>query len=420
MRFYLLSLVFYFLSPMNSLTHDNLNTALLCLIAILLSLWPQAVPVTIIFWGLNILISLVRKAHKPPVITTKRKLYLILFSLLYLWHVAGMLWSYNTAFGVFDLEVKLSLVIFPFFFFLSMPIDRHRLELVLTAFLSGLMIICLASLVNAGINYTETTDKWVFFYNKLSLHTHPTIQSIYLLMGIAILFYLMVNETKLRLLRNNGFLANCVIIFILFIVLLSSKTGTIIMLLFIPLLLGYFIIRYRKWKLGLIILFGGVASLFLLFMFTPLKHHRIASLYRQMQLDKEEMYKKNIRFAIWEAAVKVIRDSPMLGVGTGDIKDELIKGYESIGFERGTRTRLNAHNQYLQTFGTLGIVGIALLVLGLLIPFIHSMRGGDELYIAFLILVGLSFLTESFLETQAGVVFYALFNSLFGFKDPTD
>ena len=45
-----------------------------------------------------------------------------------------------------------------------------------------------------------------------------------------------------------------------------------------------------------------------------------------------------------------------------------------------------------------------------------SLKTKDYLYSLFLILIAINFLTESMLETQSGVVFFAVFNTLFFFQ----
>jgi O-antigen ligase len=117
------------------------------------------------------------------------------------------------------------------------------------------------------------------------------------------------------------------------------------------------------------------------------------------------------RMEVWKASLEVIRDHPVLGTGTGDVKDELIGKYSRDGMEGAFSQKLNAHNQYLQTFAALGIGGFLVLAAMILLPFLDAIRKRDLLYLMFLLVFGLNIAVESMLETQAGVVFYAFFNS---------
>lgn len=75
----------------------------------------------------------------------------------------------------------------------------------------------------------------------------------------------------------------------------------------------------------------------------------------------------------------------------------------------------NFHNQYVQNFAELGILGFVLLLMMLIINVKNSFITKDFVHFAFAILMISLFLTESFLWRQRGVVFftmmYCLFNS---------
>jgi len=63
------------------------------------------------------------------------------------------------------------------------------------------------------------------------------------------------------------------------------------------------------------------------------------------------------RLLIWKATLEIIRQHPITGTGTGDIKDALVERYKSSNNFIAYEKKFNAHNQYLQTFAALGIVG---------------------------------------------------------------
>ena len=75
----------------------------------------------------------------------------------------------------------------------------------------------------------------------------------------------------------------------------------------------------------------------------------------------------------------------------------------------------NFHNQYVQNFAELGIIGFLLLLAMLIINVNKAYKSKDFVHFAFSILMISLFLTESFLWRQRGVVFftimYCLFNS---------
>jgi O-antigen ligase len=118
------------------------------------------------------------------------------------------------------------------------------------------------------------------------------------------------------------------------------------------------------------------------------------------------------RVEIWKVSLELIRKNLFFGVGTGDVKDILLESYRRNGLEPVFLQKLNAHNQYFQTFIALGFFGFTLLALMLLIPAILALKHHEYLYFAFISIIAINLLFESMLENQAGVVFYAFFNVL--------
>ena len=131
--------------------------------------------------------------------------------------------------------------------------------------------------------------------------------------------------------------------------------------------------------------------------------------------NETEVESTAVRLLVWKAAVQVISDNLIIGTGTGDSKDELMAEYKTRGMTGALAHELNAHNEFLQVFVSLGIIGFVLLLGNLYFPLFFAFKEGNIIYLLFLLIISLNFLTESMFETQAGVMFYAFFNSLLCF-----
>lgn len=96
------------------------------------------------------------------------------------------------------------------------------------------------------------------------------------------------------------------------------------------------------------------------------------------------------------------------------------KGYEHnvflgtgqmVGYQN-----MNFHNQYIQTFAELGIIGILILLALVILNLKKAIKNKYFVHIAFAILMLSLFLTESFIWRQRGVVLftvlYCLFNTI--------
>jgi O-antigen ligase len=109
-------------------------------------------------------------------------------------------------------------------------------------------------------------------------------------------------------------------------------------------------------------------------------------------------------FGLNASLVKIEEKGKKYDVFLGDEKTE---GYQMKNF----------HNQYIQNFAELGVIGFVLLILILGLNLKNALKSKDFIHIAFAILMISLFLTESFLWRQRGVVFFALFYCLFNHKD---
>lgn len=116
------------------------------------------------------------------------------------------------------------------------------------------------------------------------------------------------------------------------------------------------------------------------------------------------------RLTLWQNGLDVFNRYPM-GCGTGNVADavelDLFKHHPELA-DSGLRT----HNQFITFLFTFGIVGFAIITL----VFVWAVKKHHLLksavFVAYLCIVLVSFLGEDTLETEAGVVFFALMFSL--------
>ncbi|MGQ0828694.1 MAG: O-antigen ligase family protein, partial [Bacteroidota bacterium] len=121
------------------------------------------------------------------------------------------------------------------------------------------------------------------------------------------------------------------------------------------------------------------------------------------------------RFEYWKAALNIIKENTLIGVGTGDVQKAFDVYYEKTNSSLFKEWRLRAHNQYLSIAVAFGIIGLIWFLFSLIYPVIKQKMVFDYLYITFFIIALVSFFTEDTLETQAGVTFYAFLNTFFLF-----
>ena len=118
------------------------------------------------------------------------------------------------------------------------------------------------------------------------------------------------------------------------------------------------------------------------------------------------------RIEYTRASFYLIKQHPVFGVGTGDIPEAYSRAYDALNSPLEGQFRHRAHNQYLSITVGFGLVGLLIFVVTLLYPYCSAKRHRSYLYTIFLVILLLSMLPEDTIETQAGVTWFALFNSL--------
>lgn len=120
-----------------------------------------------------------------------------------------------------------------------------------------------------------------------------------------------------------------------------------------------------------------------------------------------------MRLEFWKTAFYIIKNNPLMGVGTGDAQLEFNQAYEQTNSSLNSEWRLRSHNQYLAIGVSFGLLGLLYFLFYLIYPAFILNRKLHFLYWPFFIIAIVSFFTEDTLETQTGVTFFIFFQTLF-------
>ncbi len=116
-----------------------------------------------------------------------------------------------------------------------------------------------------------------------------------------------------------------------------------------------------------------------------------------------------LRLGVWECALEAVKESPLFGNGTGDANDILLEKYREKKFLLAEYMKLNAHNQYLQSYLMHGVPGVIVILSLLFVPFYQALKEKNGLLIMFMAILFLGFFTEVLLGVQKGLVFFSIF-----------
>ena len=343
---------------------------------------------------------------KTSKVAIRNSIFILAISFLLI-HVIGLIYSANMKSAWFDLEVKLTLLIFPLIFFLSDSLKDNKSKYIIWTFVLGTFLASLTCIGNALYNFYALGLN-TFSYMTLSIFHHPTYFALFICFSTAIILNRWLNpESSIKKWMKFVFVF-LILFFAVFIYMLSSKAG--IFSYFITILVMTIPSLFKK-------IFRLTSVLFILFACFQLwfcltqnnRFQTVESSVVHAEQNTQTSESNAVRVLIWETTIDIIKENYAIGVGTGDIKDELLKKYQERNMTGAIENKLNVHNQFLETILGQGLPGITLLFLLFFLSLINSFKNKNWLFFTFILLVGFNFLFESMLNTQAGVVFFGFF-----------
>lgn len=256
-----------------------------------------------------------------------------------------------------------------------------------------------------------------FVYTYLSVFQYTNIFAMMSVFVVAVLIWILMygNEVKRKWLIYSS-IGLC----LLMVFLLSSRTN--VYALFAVLYFSVFVFYFRFKKLiHSILLFIGVTCLFWVFQTC---NYRVLNLSQKVtsyiteediQMGNgyvikhpEKVEDVNIRFQMWETGLKIVRNNWMTGCGIGDYKSLLRSRYQSDGLTEAYEKCYDQHNQYIETIGTLGILGFAILISIMAFALYLSWKSRNYLLFCCLMILALNMLLESMFNRYSGSLFFVV------------
>ncbi|MCL4281260.1 MAG: O-antigen ligase family protein [Flavobacteriales bacterium] len=345
----------------------------------------------------------------------KDKALLLLPMAFYLLHVVGMAWTSDIDFGLFDLEVKLSLLLLPLVAAgMALPDGKDLLRPAMAAFSVGLVVAMLLSMHASISCYLEHGWMECFTQSYLSAFLHPSYLAWYACWA---LFYWgrELLDARAPIGRWRVLTAAFLLLLLVYIVMLASKSGLIGLAVVAGLLTVHaYCVMPRKvlpWLtagLAVAVLVPGVLLSRVIKARVGEAVHAAGMVFQGDHSFKQVESSSDERLAAWNCSVDCLKDSPW-GAGTGDIKHALMDCYRTKGATAAVEHNLNSHSQVLQSGVALGWPGFLLVCALMFVPLVMGIVRKDPFLAIFALLFIINGAIESVLEVQAGVVFFILF-----------
>lgn len=263
---------------------------------------------------------------------------------------------------------------------------------------------------------------WFFFsYIGLAggINLHPSYFSLYLAFCIIFLMHELITGEYQHLIVQRNVSMVVILLFSIVIVLLSSRI-IILSLFTLYFFISIFWLYKRRSLAQSIYIIVLLISISVLLYINPVSRYRNLQEYTRSGLTIREntIYKTSaeIRASLWWLGWKTYTHNNLFfGAGTGDVKAVMKQTSEKYEVTN-TLESYDPHNQFLFTLIANGIIGLVSLILWFCLPFMIAFFRQDYFYAAFTFLFAALCLTESALELQKGIVFFAIVHPLLAFQ----
>lgn len=329
-----------------------------------------------------------------------------LFASLYFVVALGILWTKPEymEFAMNKLETQFSLLVTPLLF----SYIRFSKKDLLTA--SKIIFYTLSVLVFGYVTYLifKFPDFSIsLLLEQLSIKWHRTYFSMFLLFFGFVLF----NENL-----QKGKLKKSFVVLGLTI-LMTQMLESRIALVCIPVILLIVMTNYsgKRKKTMFVVLLALTAGVSAIFVNNSKRAEVIIKRYTSIlnDTDSENLLLLEDRLIVWKITLGIIKENSLFGVGTGDSDCTLQNECQN---QTPNLTYTNPHNQYLDILLKYGCFGFILFLGMFLWPlFLSIIKWKSTLYLIFLVIHLIFFMTETVLNRQMGVLFYSFVNSLLFF-----
>ena len=373
----------------------------------------------------SILFVFANKTETKQVICKENRVLLYLLTVYFLLHITGLVYSEDFSNGLKKIGIKIYFVLLPWAVFLTIDfVKKYIKEIieihVLSSFFSSVLLLVYALIrslhmidghlvFNAAVNPKYTFWRSIvnygnyFFYGQFSQMNHPAYYSVVILMAVVFLLYydkvnLKQGRSFVGIFLSNKKIRFALIFFFSFIIFLVSSRANYLAYIAVLIIYFYTLPIRRGTKLLAIPLF----TVFLVFLF--LNNPRFNSFYQVVKtgLDNHQVHKQTRvkRFFLWEESFRIIKKYPLLGCGTGDVEKMISQDKDR---------KYNVHNEFLEAFVRLGIIGGLLFLSIFVYLFLFAIKRKNWIFLSFVMMLIINYFFESMWDRISGTIFFGFF-----------
>ena len=321
-------------------------------------------------------------------------------------------WSDDTGYWVDRCRMKLPFLALPLGFTAVKQLTRsdfHRWLAIYVLVITGTALVMLA---NYLFHYAELTQQLTFGHPiPAPLRDHIRF-SLELAFAIIVAGYLFTQRYKDFMRIPYWVYGTACIAMTICIHVFAVRSGIITLYLAIFIVLLHRAFAYKKYLQTVLGLFGILAIATVSVYAIPSLKARMGyfqyewTLIRDGQLNAEHSDAQ--RLLSMQYGIQVARTQPLIGVGAGDIRNEMNDLYTRNAQEDTVKSKM-PHNQFIYMWAATGIIGVCVFLISALYPWFSRKRYKHMLFTVFLSMMLFAFMAEHTLEIQLGTAYYLLF-----------
>lgn len=318
---------------------------------------------------------------------------------------------YTSNWGELLLRLRIALPFFslPLVFAAIPPFSRRQYFGLLYVFIGLTFIFSVGMFINFMLNYDELNLGLALSKAIPSPNQDHIRFSLMICIAIFAAGELLSKKFYWKYEWERVVLATIMLVLILLLHVFSVRSGMLAFYIGTLVWLGFMVLSKRKYLLGGIGLLLLLSAPYLAYQFMPgfrskirLTTHNII-LYTRGEIGD---YSDTQRFLSYEVAWQVIQDNFWLGVGMGDLREELEEVYKK---DYPAQKFKFPHNQFLTFWGGSGFIGFVLFLSYFFVPLFYRKHYRNIFLLMLYVVVFTSFLTENTILNAIGTAIHCLF-----------
>lgn len=338
-----------------------------------------------------------------------RKEILLLTVLFWGVFVTG-LWSEDKNQWLNFTRIHLPYLFLPVAFALIPPLNFMQIKAIGEVYVSIMSLSSIAVLINYALHH-DAINESIISGGVVPVPFSHIRYALMLVMAFCVALFFTIKQTSNQ--QKNSFekyllLASAILLFVT-LHIISVRSGLLALYSCLIVVSGFWFAETKNWRLLMAIVIALTVFVIVSFRVFPSLKNRVNYMrhdLHHLKVDDAIDASDGMRFRSWKAAIEVAKQSPFLGVGYGDLQQEMEKYYNSNYPTLNDNQKKLPHNQWLWWLVSNGWFGVILFSTVILFPLFKYLKTSFWLWHCFYAIILTSFVWEATLEEQMGTGFF--------------